>query len=159
MKAEDGMSGEMHELEARLRVLEAKEEIRNLLQAYRRTLDARDLRAFAALFAADGTWAGASGEATGPEGIYEMLTAALPDNPPWPGPTLWHLITDPSITVDGDRATAESLWMHVRRGEDDTTLLPTLGLYEDELVLEDGAWRFLRRSVTRQIPQDPRQAA
>ena len=46
-----------------------------------------------------------------------MLTAALPENPPWPGATLWHLITDPSITVDGDRATAESLWMHVRRGE------------------------------------------
>jgi uncharacterized protein (TIGR02246 family) len=152
------MPVETHELEARLRVLEAKEEIRNLLQAYRRTLDARDLRAFSALFAANGSWAGASGEATGPEGIYEMLTAALTDNPPWPGPTLWHLITDPSITVDGDRATAESLWMHVRRGEGDTTLVPTLGLYADELVLEDGAWRFLRRSVTRQIPQDPREA-
>ncbi len=87
-----------------------------------------------------------------------MLTAALPENPPWPGATLWHLITDPSITVDGDRATAQSLWMHVRRGDGDTPLLPTLGVYEDELVVEDGRWRFLRRSVTRQIPQDPREA-
>jgi uncharacterized protein (TIGR02246 family) len=144
------------DIEGRLRVLEAREEIRNLLQAYRRTLDARDLRAFSALFAATGTWTGASGAATGPEGIYTMLTAALPDNPPWPGATLWHHITDPSITVDGDRATAESLWMHVRRGEGDTPLLPTLGLYEDQLVVEDGAWRFLRRDVTRLIPQDPR---
>jgi hypothetical protein len=143
------------ELEARLRVLEAKEEIRNLLQEYRRTLDARDMRAFSALFASNGTWTGASGEATGPEGIYTMLTAALPDNPPWPGATLWHLISDPAITVDGDRARAESLWMHARRGEGDALLLPTLGLYEDDLVVEDGAWRFLRRAVTRLIPQDP----
>ena len=143
------------DLEARLRVLEAKEEIRNLLQEYRRTLDIRDLRAFSALFASNGTWTGASGEATGPDAIYSMLTAVLPDNPPWPGATLWHLITDPAITVDGDRATAQSLWMHVRRGQEDTPLLPTLGLYEDELVVERGSWRFLRRAVTRLIPQDP----
>jgi hypothetical protein len=145
-------------IEGRLRVLEAKEEIRNLLQEYRRTLDIRDLRAFSALFAANGTWKGASGEATGPEGIHTMLTGALAENPPWPGATLWHLITDPSITVDGDHAKAGSMWMHVRRGEGDAPLLPTLGLYEDELVVENGAWRFLRRSVTRQIPQDPGKA-
>ena len=60
------MPVETDELEARLRVLEAKEEIRNLLQEYRRTLDIRDMRAFSALYAANGSWAGASGEATGP---------------------------------------------------------------------------------------------
>ncbi|HEY3614009.1 MAG TPA: nuclear transport factor 2 family protein [Gaiellales bacterium] len=152
------MAVETQGIDDRLRLLEAKEEIRNLLQEYRRTLDVRDLRAFSALFAANGSWAGASGEATGPEGIYTMLTGALSENPPWPGATLWHLITDPAIAVDGERATASSLWMHVRRGEGDTPLLPTLGVYEDELVVEDGAWRFLRRSVTRQIPQDPREA-
>lgn len=143
-------------IEGRLGVLEAREEIRNLLQEYRRTLDVRDMRAFSALFASNGTWKGASGEGTGPEGIYTMLTAALTDNPPWPGATLWHLITDPAIAVEGDRATAQSLWMHVRRGEGDTPLLPTLGQYKDELVVENGRWRFLRRDVTRLIPQDPR---
>jgi hypothetical protein len=152
------MPVESEQIEGRLRVLEAKEEIRNLLQEYRRTLDVRDLRAFSALFASNGTWTGASGEATGPEGIYTMLTGALAENPPWPGATLWHLITDPSIAVEGDRGTAESLWMHVRRGEGDTPLLPTLGRYQDELIVEDGAWRFLRRTVTRQIPQDPGKA-
>jgi hypothetical protein len=45
--------------------------------------------------------------------------------------------------------------MHARRGDGDTLLLPTLGLYEDDLVVEDGAWRFRRRAVTRLIPQDP----
>ena len=35
--------------------------------------------------------------------------------------------------------------MHVRRGDGDRPLLPTLGGYDDELIREDGRWRFLRR--------------
>lgn len=151
------MPVESGDLEERLRVLEAKEEIRNLLQSYRRTLDIRDMRAFSELYAADGSWSGASGAATGPEDIYAMLTAALPDNPPWPGSTLWHWISDPTIVVDGDTATAESFWMHVRRGDGDAVLMPTLGRYDDQLVVEDGRWRFKDRSVTRLIPRDPRE--
>jgi hypothetical protein len=143
---------EIDELRARVRVLEDKEEIRNLLQEYRRTLDARDMRAYSALFAAEGSWSGKSGSATGPDGIHDMLVAVLPGNPPAPGATLWHWIGDPTIVVDGDRATASSLWMHVRRGEDDRPLLPTLGAYDDELIREDGRWRFLRRSVSPLVP-------
>jgi hypothetical protein len=146
------VTAELDELRARVRVLEDREEIRNLLQEYRRTLDVRDMRAYSALFASNGSWSGKSGSATGPDGIHDMLVAVLPDNPPAPGATLWHWISDPTITVDGDRATASSLWMHVRRGEDDRPLLPTLGSYEDELVREDGRWRFLRRSVSPLIP-------
>src|SRR2546430_536248 len=77
---------ELGELRERLRLLEDKEEIRNLIQDYRRTLDDRDLRAFSELFAAAGTWTGRSGTATGPAGIYSMLAEALPDNPPLPAP-------------------------------------------------------------------------
>jgi uncharacterized protein (TIGR02246 family) len=143
---------ELDELRTRVRVLEDREEIRQLLQEYRRTLDARDMRAYSALFAAEGSWSGKSGSATGPEGIHDMLVAVLPDNPPAPGSTLWHWISDPTIVVDGDRATATSMWMHVRRGEDDRPLLPTLGAYDDELIREDGRWRFLRRSVSPLVP-------
>jgi hypothetical protein len=146
------MTAEIDELRARVRVLEDREEIRNLLQEYRRTLDARDMRAYSALFAAEGSWSGKSGTATGPDGIHDMLVAVLPGNPPAPGATLWHWISDPTIVVDGDRATASSLWMHVRRGDDDRPELPTLGGYEDELIREDGRWRFLRRSVSPLVP-------
>jgi uncharacterized protein (TIGR02246 family) len=144
-----------NELEQRLRVLEDREEIRNLLQEYRRTLDLRDLRAFSELYADDGSWSGASGTATGPNAIHDMLVAALPENLPAPSATLWHWITDPAITVDGDRATAQSFWMHVRRSDGDTPLLPTLGHYQDDLVRENGRWRFQLRRVTRLIPEDP----
>src|SRR5262249_37103242 len=76
------MATELDDLRERVRTLEDKEEIRNLIQAYRKTLDERDLRAFSELFASNGTWTGRSGKATGPHDIHSMLTAALPDNPP-----------------------------------------------------------------------------
>jgi hypothetical protein len=62
------------------------------------------------------------------------------------------LNTDPAIELDGDRATAFTFWMHVRRGDGDVPLLPTLGGYVDELIREEGRWRFLVRSVTPMIP-------
>jgi uncharacterized protein (TIGR02246 family) len=143
---------ELEELRAQVQGLADREEIRNLIQEYRRTLDERDLHGFSLLFAEDGSWAGRSGEATGPEGIRTMLVGQLPDNPPAPASTLWHLNTDPAITIDGDSATAFTFWMHVRRGEGDTPLLPTLGSYNDTLVRENGRWRFARRLVTPLIP-------
>jgi hypothetical protein len=146
------MTTELDELRERVRALEDKEEIRGLIHAYRQTLDDRDLRAFSQLFAANGTWSGRSGTATGPEAIYSMLSASLPDNPPAPGATLWHLNNDPAIRLDGDRASAFTLWMHVRRGDGDVPLLPTLGGYQDELIRENGRWRFLLRTVTPLIP-------
>jgi hypothetical protein len=63
------MAEELDELRGRVRVLEDREEIRNLLQEYRRTLDLRDMRAFCDLFAENGTWSGKSGSGTGPQGI------------------------------------------------------------------------------------------
>ena len=132
--------------------LSDREEIRNLIQEYRRTLDQRDLHGFSLLFAQEGTWRGRSGEATGPDGIRTMLEGQLPDNPPAPGSTLWHLNTDPAITLDGDRATAFTFWMHVRRSDEDTPLLPTLGSYADTLIRENGRWRFALRHVTPLIP-------
>jgi hypothetical protein len=146
------MADELEGLRAAIRELQDREEIRRLIAEYRFTLDRRDLRAFSALFAREGSWSGRSGEATGPEAIFTMLSAQLPDNPPAPASTLWHLNSDPVIDVDGDRATAFTHWMHVRRGEGDTVLMPTLGGYEDTLVREDGAWRFARRTVIPLIP-------
>jgi uncharacterized protein (TIGR02246 family) len=149
------MSMQPEDLLARLRELEDREEIRSLLHDYRRALDARDLRGFAELFASEGKWRGGMGEATGPQAIHDMLAERLPDNPPAPESTLWHLVTEPAIVLDGDRATADSFWLHIRRGDGDAPVTPKLGSYEDELVREDGRWRFLRRTVAGLIPHAP----
>ncbi len=146
------MPTEIEELRARVSALEDREEIRRLVQEYRRALDERDLHAFSMLFAKNGTWKGRLGEATGPEAIRIMLEQTLDDNPPAPGPTLYHLNTDPAIELHGDRATAALFWAHVRRDGVDGPEIPTLGYYNDTLVKEDGRWRFQRREVTRLIP-------
>lgn len=146
------MPADLEELRNRIAGLEDREEIRRLIQEYRRTLDERDLYSFSLLFAENGSWIGGLGEATGPEAIRRMLEANLDENPPAPGPTLFHLNTDPVITVEGERATAFTFWLHVRRMEGDTLSVPTLGYYNDLLTKEHGRWRFLRREARRCIP-------
>ena len=146
------MAANLEELESRISALEDREEIRRLIQEYRRTLDERDLYSYSLLFAENGTWTGGLGEATGPEAIRRMLEESLDANPPAPGPTLFHLNSDPAITVEGERATAFTFWVHVRRTGEDTPGIPTLGYYTDLGTTEGGRWRFLRREAHRFIP-------
>jgi uncharacterized protein (TIGR02246 family) len=149
------MTAPMSSLGDRLRVLEDRDEIRRLLVAYAATLDARDLKAYAALFARDGEWTGASGHGRTPDGIRAMLEEALGPNPPAPGPTHRHLVANEQIEVDGDRATAVSTWMLASRTEGDVPELTLLGHYLDTLVREDGRWRFLTREAHVDIPDRP----
>jgi SnoaL-like domain len=60
-------------VEDRLRRLEDRAELRELILAYRRHLDARDLKAYGMLFAADGEWLGGTGYGKSPAGITAML--------------------------------------------------------------------------------------
>jgi uncharacterized protein (TIGR02246 family) len=138
--------------EATMVELVAKEEIRRLIQDYRRFLDARDLVAYSQLFADDGVWTGLFGEARGPQAIQTMLEQSLEPNPPAPGKTTRHVVPDSVIDVDGDRATAISTWLLVERGETDMPVVSRVGSYTDEFVKERGRWRFLRRDVHRHIP-------
>jgi uncharacterized protein (TIGR02246 family) len=138
--------------EERLRRLEDLEQIRQLSQDYRRHLDARDLDAYSQLFAEDGEWLGRTGYAKGPAGIAAMLTERLAANPGPPGPTSWHLVTEPQIELHGDRATGAVTWALVQRGEGDTPVLKLLGHYEDSYVRERGRWRYQRRVAHIDIP-------
>ena len=57
-----------------------------------------------------------------------------------------HMVTNIAATVDGDRARATAyLLVLVSQGRDHRTLPP--GRYECDLVQENGAWRFSRRTV------------
>jgi uncharacterized protein (TIGR02246 family) len=136
----------------RLQRLEDVEAIRRLMLEYRRCLDAKDIRGYAGLFAAEGKFVAGDMRATGPEQIFELVDGMrgtlLTDR----GGDDVHIVANPTIDVDGDRATADSMWIYILRGEDDEPVLSKIGSYHDVFTREDGRWRFLRREAPTIIP-------
>ena len=140
-----------NDLEARLRRLEDIEGVWQLLMDYRRLLDARDFAAYSQLFVEDGVWAGNLGEARGPAEIEALLTRTLeiyPDD----STRTYHLMCNPTVQVDGDRATAYSTWVFITRDDEDQPVLALMGHYEDVLVRADGRWKFQRRVAHLDVP-------
>jgi len=137
--------------DARLGRLEDAEQIRRLTQEYRRVLDARDLDAYGRLFADDGEWLGGTGYGQTPAGITAMLNERLPARSS-DGPAAWHLVTEPEVSLDGDRATGTVTWAWVGRGDADTPVMRLLGHYQDSYVRERGRWRYQRRIAHTDIP-------
>lgn len=138
-------------LTERLRRLEDAEQIRQLNLAYRRHLDARDLDAYGLLFADQGEWLGGTGYGKTPAGITAMLNERLPGRGS-DRPTAWHLVTEPEIDLDGDRATGTVTWTWVGRGDAGTPVMRLLGHYDDSYVRERGRWRYQRRIAHTDIP-------
>jgi ketosteroid isomerase-like protein len=141
-------------VEERLRRLEDIQEITTLFMAYRRTLDQREFTAYSELFAPDGEWVGNLGSFKGPAAIKQMLedsvgTAIGID----PGED-FHLVANPDIHIDGDRATATSTWVFVARDGDDRPQVSLLGHYTDVLARTPGGWRFLRREAFCDVPRE-----
>lgn len=146
------MSG-ARSIEERLDELEAEREIRELLIQYAMRLDRRDHAGYAELFARDGEWSGMMGQARGPQAIREMLERGFGPTPPGFANTQdFHLMTNIVVTIDGDRARASSRVTYYVRGPDNAPHASRAGRYEDELVREDGRWRFYRRTVIGEIP-------
>jgi ketosteroid isomerase-like protein len=136
---------------ARLARLEDTEQIRRLTQEYRHHLDGGDLDAYGRLFADDGEWLGGIGYGRTPAGITAMLKERLPARGS-AGPTSWHLVTEPEIELDGDRATGLLTWTWLGRGDGDTPAMRLLGRYQDSYVRERGRWRYQRRISHTDIP-------
>jgi ketosteroid isomerase-like protein len=138
-------------VDARLGRLEDADQICRLTQEYRRLLDARDLDGYGRLFAADGEWLGGTGYGQTPAGITAMLNERLPARSS-DHPTAWHLVTEPEIDLDGDRATGTVTWTWVGRGDAGTPVMRLLGHYDDSYVRERGRWRYQRRIAHTDIP-------
>jgi len=146
---------DVQDLLARVRRLEDLAEIQRLFYDYRRFLDARDLHSYSRLFCEDGEWTGRTGSAVGPDGIQAMLEANLSPNPPAPHATSWHIVSNPTIDLDGDRATAQTTWALIRRADGDVPQVALLGHYDDVLARERGRWKFKRRQASMDIPDHP----
>jgi hypothetical protein len=55
-----------------------------------------------------------------------------------------HLASPPTVRVDGDKATAEQSFVAIMADRKNMRI----GWYEDDLVKQDGRWRFASRRVT-----------
>lgn len=135
-------AGQTGTVEARLRQLEDREQIAQLLVDYGRHLDSRDLAAFAALFAGDGEWVGGFGAVTGRANIQAFMEKSLGTGPNRGGS--YHIMSNFVIAVSGDTATAWSRWTFVVPGERGAEIAQA-GRYDDTLVREQGVWKFRRR--------------
>lgn len=134
--------------DARLKDLEDRQAIHELLMNYGRTLDSRDFAGFERLFARDAEYGGGrGGMAKGPAAIRARLEAALKVNAaPAPGRD-WHLFFNETIDVHGDEATAVSMGAFFVRGEGNKLESNSIAIYTDRLVREDGMWKFKRREL------------
>jgi 3-phenylpropionate/cinnamic acid dioxygenase small subunit len=141
------------DLEARVQRLEDIEGVWQLFMEYRRLLDARDYASYSQLFVEDGEWVGNLGEARGPAEIEALLERTL-ERYPDDSTRTHHLVCNPVVEVDGDRATAQSTWVYVTRDEHDRPELSLLGHYEDVLTRDGDGWKFLRRVAYCDMPYE-----
>jgi hypothetical protein len=141
----------------RLRQLEDRAQILELLSVYGDTLDRRDFTAFGQLFAEDAEYGSGPGAPTrGRAAIQaqlEQVMAANPSNLPTPN---HHLFFNPSIHVAGDRATARSLGAYTAPdAASGSTRMVFFVWYQDELVRSGGRWLFQRRVIGSGAPPAP----
>jgi uncharacterized protein (TIGR02246 family) len=125
---------------ARLKVFEDKAEIEALLLDYGRYLDSRDFAGYASLFAKDGQWIGGFGTVPAADIKAFMEKAMGTQNTA----KNYHLLSNFVITVKGDTATAWSRWAFVVPGQQGAAIAQA-GRYDDELVRENGHWKFKKR--------------
>lgn len=130
-------------------VLAEKDAIREVMAEYCFRLDGDRFAEMAALFTEDGTWDTAFGKATGRAAIAD-LARSLRERGPQPRPRGIHLVTNIAIALDGERAEVRSNWTVVQNSPEGPKI-GSGGGYGDEMVKQDGAWRFRYRKIDRFI--------
>jgi 3-phenylpropionate/cinnamic acid dioxygenase small subunit len=129
--------------------VEDKDAIRELMAEYCFRLDDGRYDDMAALFTEDGAWDTAFGKATGRAAIAglarDLRVRAGADRP-----RAAHLVTNIVIALDGPRAQVRSNWM-VMQNSPDGPKIGSGGAYLDEIVQQDGHWRFRYRKIDRFI--------
>ncbi len=131
-------------VEARLQRVEDELAIRRILVDYAAFLDGRDYARYAGLFTADAEWRNATASHKGQAAIRQMLEGTLgPAGAP--NRSNFHIISNPQVDLNGDRATATSRYLFVMRGPDGRPVPSLAGVYHDELVRQGGQWKIQRR--------------
>jgi uncharacterized protein (TIGR02246 family) len=128
----------------RLQRLEDLEEIRQLYVAYGKHLDQGNVAAYVALFSRDARLRlGPVMRGNGRAEIEAAVTALLKSMES--ADRSVHLIGTPQVVLGGDTAAGECGWAAVSRLPDGASSV-LMGRHVDDLVREDGRWRFARRT-------------
>jgi len=134
---------ELAGIEARLRALEDREEIRALIAAYGPLADAGEADAVAALWTSEGVYGvGGMGEARGREAIAGLIDGPVHRELMAQGCA--HLLGPVAIDLDGDRAVARGHSVVFRHG-DDGFAVHRVSANRWELVRTPQGWRVSRR--------------
>lgn len=144
-------------LQARLRELEDERHIAETLRRYQQSLDYPSIAEWSdcwtedALFVAQQESEAASVVSWSLVGI-EALRTMFRERRSDPNSVRRHLVGEPRLEIDGDRATARSYWI-VLLGTPDGAQLDSFGRYDDVLVrCQDGQWRLAQRHAVRESP-------
>jgi hypothetical protein len=133
-------------------VLEEKEAIRDLMSAYCFYVDNGEFEKFAGLFTADGIFeSGPLGKLRGRKVIHDFIAAHVPRE--GEGPARKHCTMNHLIQVNGHEARADS-YIVVLREASGGIIASLAGRYEDQLVKENGEWRFKVRKIHFDIAGD-----
>ncbi len=126
--------------------LEDQLAIQRVLVEYAARIDAQDFDGYADLFAREGEWRNGNTVRKGRAEIKELLVGLFGTPPEgFVNRESYHLVSNPQVEVNGDRATARSRHLLIMRGRDGSPVPELTGLYEDEFVRGDGEWKILRR--------------
>jgi ketosteroid isomerase-like protein len=137
-------------LETRIRRLEDHQEILQSLIEYGELLDARDLGAWAQLWAEDGEFEMSTGRiARGRQAIHDMLAKVMESSTK---PVL-HLETNHRIQLDGDSATSTMLYGVARTQDDGLTRIIWLGHHHSRHRRTPGGWKISYRRNTVDLPE------
>jgi uncharacterized protein (TIGR02246 family) len=143
-------------VDSQFRTLQDREQIRQLLIDYGRTLDSRDFEAFSKLYADDAEYSGGAGTAIkGPAAIAKSLEDTFKKNPTGVRTPNFHVFANEVIQVNGDEATAISKGLFVVPNASNTWQIEMIASYEDLLVRTPSGWKFKKRVVHAEIPAAP----
>lgn len=137
---------------------EDRAEIHRLLVDYGRALDARDFDGFGKLFARDGVYVagGGGGQPLSGRQAGEAMRRTFAENALGFAEPNYHLFFNETVDFTGpDKAQASSQSLYMVPGEGGAPRAAMMARYDDELVREDGRWKFARRVVHAQMPAPP----
>jgi hypothetical protein len=91
------------------------------------------------------------GSATSPDNIAKMVQEGFSRMSPALYENSNHVMSSLAIEVNGDTARSWSRWLWVVQGSDGKPRVERAGHYEDNLIRENGRWKFKSRQAFTEI--------